>query len=239
MTAFAVPVRRMKCSYVDNELALPDTPLARMAAEEVLQGKAYPRVDGLEHIKTIVDVGANIGMSALYFHHLYPEATIHCFEPSPTSCELLAYNTRGIQGCKIYPYGLAGANGKLPLRLGVFDCVQDSFYTTGTYHDQSVEAEVRSARCALSRLSAIDILKIDTEGCEDSILLSLDSPILSTIRVVYLETHSPRLFAQCYDVLRRTHYLYRGKQDNAFRGEWVFLRHDVHAEIAEKNKEIV
>lgn len=42
----------------------------------------------------IVDANANIGLSALYYHILYPQANIVCFEPDRARCQLLKTNAR-------------------------------------------------------------------------------------------------------------------------------------------------
>src|SRR5688572_10979739 len=36
-------------------------------------------------VHTIFDVGANVGVTATRYAHLFPDATIHCFEPFPES----------------------------------------------------------------------------------------------------------------------------------------------------------
>mgnify|MGYP000554303998 CR=1 FL=1 len=51
--------------------------LANFEENEVIKklvGKTAP---------VIVDVGANIGQSVVYYKHIYAEAKIHCFEPLP------------------------------------------------------------------------------------------------------------------------------------------------------------
>jgi hypothetical protein len=40
--------------------------------------------------KRILDLGANIGLSALYFHRQYPEASIACVEPAPKNFSMLS-----------------------------------------------------------------------------------------------------------------------------------------------------
>ncbi|HEY9160790.1 MAG TPA: FkbM family methyltransferase [Desulfomonilia bacterium] len=54
----------------------------------------------------IIDVGANIGLFAIYMKCLNPENVIHCFEPSPSTFSLLEENVGSIKGINIYPYGL-------------------------------------------------------------------------------------------------------------------------------------
>jgi FkbM family methyltransferase len=50
-------------------------------AYEVFVGQPYNI--SVEDVRTIVDLGANVGYSALYFAILHPRATIYAFEPHP------------------------------------------------------------------------------------------------------------------------------------------------------------
>ncbi len=61
----------------------------------------------------IFDVGANMGIFALQIGQLYPDATIHAFEPVPAIFELLCLNTTlyGLK-TKLYNCGLAASEGQ-------------------------------------------------------------------------------------------------------------------------------
>jgi FkbM family methyltransferase len=43
----------------------------------------------LPDARTVLDIGANVGQSAQSFRALWPEATIHCFEPDPRNLQEL------------------------------------------------------------------------------------------------------------------------------------------------------
>jgi FkbM family methyltransferase len=49
----------------------------------------------LPDARTVFDVGANVGQSARSFRALWPEATIHCFEPDPRNLEELEASADG------------------------------------------------------------------------------------------------------------------------------------------------
>ena len=55
---------------------------------------------------TIVDVGANIGASTLYFAGNYQQARILAFEPFLESYELLVRNVEGISRISTFNFGL-------------------------------------------------------------------------------------------------------------------------------------
>jgi len=57
-------------------------------------------------IRTVFDVGANVGKKARLYHRMFPDARIYCFEPVPSTFERLAHNVRPFSGA-ILPYQLA------------------------------------------------------------------------------------------------------------------------------------
>jgi hypothetical protein len=65
---------------------------------EVLAFGAYalPTEIVPEGIRTIVDCGANIGMTSLYFSQRYPNSRIFAIEPEPTNFKLLKQNTAAV-----------------------------------------------------------------------------------------------------------------------------------------------
>jgi len=74
--------------------------------KEILVDKVYPQVPFLSGVETIVDIGANVGISCLYFHFLYPSARIHAFEPGAEALALLERNAKPFPQIDIHPFGL-------------------------------------------------------------------------------------------------------------------------------------
>ena len=64
----------------------------------------------------IIDCGANIGMSVLYFKWMYPNARILAFEPDPATFELLTRNvaTNRLEGVELHCAAIGGAAGEVP-----------------------------------------------------------------------------------------------------------------------------
>jgi FkbM family methyltransferase len=151
--------------------------------------------------KVILDIGANIGMSALYLHGLYSNASIHCFEPLPENVELLKFNTINLKNIYVYNFGLGAKNG-------VFDYVysEDSANLAGGgFIDYSLNfigkrptilLEMKNANMVLKdlKIDGVDLIKIDTEGSEYDILITLDSEILKETKVILGECHGKNDF---------------------------------------------
>ena len=68
----------------------------------------------------------------------------------------------------------------------------------------------------------MDILKLDTEGCEVPILRSLQKH-LSDMKLIYADYHSDRERRLIDGLLAETHVLWRGHVPLAYRGEFCYL----------------
>jgi len=151
-----------------------------------------------EQVKVVLDIGANIGIAALYFAHHFPNATVHAFEPDPGNCEVLAQNAQAIPRIRVHGFALGAEDGELELfdsddksNLGGF-----SSHSLGVNPGRSKKVPVRHAGRALAELgiSRADILKVDTEGAECEILTALDRTLLGNVRVIMGELHGRRDF---------------------------------------------
>jgi FkbM family methyltransferase len=116
----------------------------------------------------IVDAGANIGLSALWFAKLYPNAKIYAVEPDDANMELLARNIADKP--QIVP--LRGAVWDRPARLRIADPA------VGAGAFRVVEGEGRLRAYAVPEILAMEergalfIVKIDIEGGETSLFRS-------------------------------------------------------------------
>jgi len=114
----------------------------------------------------IVDAGANVGMSAVYFALRYPEATIIAVEPEPSNFATLTKNAKLFP--QIIPINAAlwkheglvhvqdGGGGHWGMRT-----IEDKFPTR-----QQIRATTIQALMQHLRIEQIDLLKIDVEGAE-------------------------------------------------------------------------
>lgn len=84
---------------------------ARYIYREVFTENCYLRgLDNLGPRPLVLDVGANIGLFALKLLSDYPGARLHCFEPAPTTFEVLSQNLRG-RSAKLHRQGLSDQEG--------------------------------------------------------------------------------------------------------------------------------
>jgi len=169
-------------------------------AEEfrILKREVFGRNDyfvELENEKpVIVDAGAYIGDTTLYFKQIYPEAKIIALEPFPKSFELLKKNVEEnqLEGVELIQVALSPKSGEVTLHVDVSGY---DWYTTVSYLQngwdkrQKTEAvKVRGVTLGEVVEGEIDLLKMDIEGMEMPVLKSL-VPELRRIKNIIMEVH--------------------------------------------------
>jgi FkbM family methyltransferase len=132
--------------------------------------------------RTILDVGANIGDWALAALKHLPEATVHAFEIAPATSAKLVENTRGNDGrLEINRIGLSDAEGDVTLyytpaadtRSSIVDKAMDlvrAERNASPISELTVPVTTGDRYIYDHGLSRIELLKIDVEGAELSVL---------------------------------------------------------------------
>jgi FkbM family methyltransferase len=160
---------------------------------EIMSGRTYPiaMLPAGYRIETIVDAGANVGASALWFLNAAPEARVICFEPTALNHRCLAANLASFPRAEAHHYGLFSRERTAELFLGKTQCMQNSLVASVEVGGDSETIALRRASSEFDRLGLerISILKIDTEGCEVPILEDLGVR-LATVDQIYVEYHS-------------------------------------------------
>lgn len=140
--------------------------------------------------KVIVDIGSNIGLSALYFLTRNTTSFVYLYEPVPMNIKRLKHN-------------LASFQQRYSLCEGAVACHQGKveFGTepTGRYGaigketGVSIEVDCFDINAVLANIlgkeGRIDILKIDIEGEELSVIRAIDNQYLPLIGRIYAEAN--------------------------------------------------
>ena len=167
--------------------------------------KSEYHVDDRVNPKIIVDIGANIGITAVWLNHKYPQAKIYCFEPMQDNFEILQKNIAGSENIQAFNFGLGNTNGELDIfsnvdvnNRGGFSIYQreNDPDNLGTNTASVGKIKIRNAGEALAELgiNKIDLLKIDTEGAEFDILTSIPESYLQNCQWVMGELHGIKNF---------------------------------------------
>jgi FkbM family methyltransferase len=200
---------------------------------------------------TVVDVGANIGVAAVYFDELCGAGRVHSFEPVPSTFAVLARNIADRPSCTAHPFGIADAEGELVMTHYVDAPVLSTLYADdasdgdlltrvginlGLQADEARGgAERRLARreavtCRFRRLSdvlreeeidRVDLLKIDVEGAECQVLAGIDDEHWPLVRQAVLEVHRTDDVPVLRSTLERHGLHVNVTQDSAFAGTRV------------------
>jgi FkbM family methyltransferase len=197
-------------------------------ANDIFAGVTYPMVPFVSGVKTILDIGANVGAASVYFALGYPDARVYAFEPGSAASSLLQENLGPLRNATVFPFGLYSAEKTLPLFQGKNDSVESSVCPTTRTTGQGEQVHLMCASQFLSQqgIESVDVLKIDTEGCEVPILQSL-TEYLPEVKVLYVEYHSEHDRRMIDQILAETHVLWRGHVTFAYRGEFCYLRRDL------------
>jgi len=142
-----------------------------MVVEEIFGNHAYPMDTGAPP-ETILDLGGNIGLGALWFACNYPNAQICSVEPIPDNLAILKRNV-DLNGAKVRIVEAAAGLQDGTTRFSMSeDPRQHSTQISVLRTDKVVDVAVISVPSLMSLMGwdRIDLLKIDIEGAERDVL---------------------------------------------------------------------
>ena len=161
--------------------------------EKFVEGQYY--FDNEKQEPVVIDCGANIGISALYFKSLYPHAIVHCFEPYSKAVDYLKRNiaANNLENVFVYQEAVSALDGEIKLNIPADANMLNP--TVLVAKDSTVFEIVKSVKLSSfvnSIKENIDLLKLDVEGAEYDIVEDLNnSGILATgkVRMLIVEYH--------------------------------------------------
>jgi FkbM family methyltransferase len=190
---FPSEVKEFSINHNDKnyKFLLPEREEFRIREIFVQQGYHIP---GLNKIKnaTFIDIGANVGLFAIFAKLNCPDASVDCYEPAPNTLELLKRNTAQLDNVKVHSRGVANFTGKTKIFMSALNTGATSIKSIGQ-HQALDEYEIKlvEARAVIENKEKVDVLKIDTEGCEVDVLENLKQHnLFSKINFIMLEYHS-------------------------------------------------
>jgi FkbM family methyltransferase len=142
--------------------------------------------------KVVVDVGSNIGLSALYFLTRDPGNRCYLFEPVPLNLERLAGNLAAFRDrWSVDASAVADVAGTVAFGIEPTGRYGGIGVATGS----TIEVRCRSVNEVLAdvlrRESRVDLLKLDTEGAEERTVRAIDPALLDRVGAVYYEGTAP------------------------------------------------
>jgi FkbM family methyltransferase len=155
----------------------------------------------------VIDVGAGLGDYTLYAAVTQPDAHIYAFEPYPESFTLMQENLRlnAVTNAQAFDNAIAAASGELILDLSGGEPLQFQSHAQKAAHiEKSLSVHAFSLVDALEMLDmeSCDLLKMDCEGAEYSILFGTPHSVLERVQRIVLETHDNIVEYQHPDLIR-------------------------------------
>jgi FkbM family methyltransferase len=137
---------------------------------------------------TILDLGANIGLSAICFARLYPESRIACVEPMPENLKLLIRNLReNAVEAEVIAAAIDAKDGVVAMEYGAADYAHKIAAAAASVSLEVASVSVPSIQHRLG-WDRIGLVKIDIEGHE-SVLLSQACEWLADVDALCVEYH--------------------------------------------------
>jgi len=137
----------------------------------------------------IFDLGANIGLTTVFFKNKYPNCKIISVEPEKTNFELLEKNTTNFTNIHLFNSGIWNKSTNL--------IIEDNGYGHYGFIVKEVSEPTEKSIKALGileimadlEIDTIDVLKIDIEGSEKELFSSNYAEWLPKVKVIIIELH--------------------------------------------------
>jgi FkbM family methyltransferase len=197
--------------------------------DEIFHKEMYRFDTGNPH-PVILDCGANIGLSVIYFKKLFPGAELIAFEPDEANYALLMKNIElnGLQNVTVHKAAVWVKDGTITFEAGASEgsSIADGAAapapgsaagagSAATLHDSAGAThpliEVASMRLAnlLAAREKIDFLKMDIEGAEWNVLMD-SADHLDKIDHMFIEYHGltfeTEKLAELLELFDRKHF---------------------------------
>jgi FkbM family methyltransferase len=152
----------------------------------------YDSLNNLPAVNTIIDLGANTGLSAAWFSCIYPDATIIALEPESGNYRMLELNVRGLRNVEPLHAAIWSHDTELEIDSTENGVRRDDW----AFRSREV-GQGGDRVCALSiatllanyQIESVDILKVDIEGAEVELFSANAANWLPRIKYIVVETH--------------------------------------------------
>jgi len=138
-------------------------------------------------VKTIFDLGANIGDTAIFYSILFPQARIYAIEPNPHIFQKLLKNTKQFPNIKCFYCAIGDQTKEVKLTFGPSHLGSSIRERVDNTESVSVQMFSLSDFVTTNQVSKIDILKFDIEGAEEELLA--DTGLAGKVGVLVGEIH--------------------------------------------------
>jgi 31-O-methyltransferase len=201
----------------------------------------------------VLDVGANVGVAAVFFAAECHAGLVHSFEPISPLYQLLCENTAHYTACVAHNFGVADTSRRDVITYYPDAAAMSSLYASpledaalvkkclrnngvseeeaaravaGKYHFVELDCDFLTlSECAHNlALDQVDLLKIDVEKAELDVLRGIGEGQWSTIKQIVAEVHDERgRLAELAALLERRCFDVEVEQDQVMRGTNLYM----------------
>lgn len=171
----------------------------RSVARYVFAEKFHLPVAALPDHPTIIDLGANIGLTAAHYAATYPTARIIAVEMDAANAALARTNTAHLPNVTIVHAAIWHEPGRVTYNSAAnADAFSIGSGTAG--HSASVDAMTIAQLLRDFGIAHVDFLKMDIEHAEESVLAG-DLGWLDQVAQINIEVHRPQYLQECIEIL--------------------------------------
>jgi FkbM family methyltransferase len=166
-----------------------DYDLRRLTRFDELR-RRYEAISAEGHTPLIIDLGANVGFSAVYFHLVWPSARIVAVEPDPSNLERLRCNVENIAAIEVMAAAIASHDGEVQIKDPSADANAVRIVEAGVGRGASVPATTIPQILAPLEAEGCRpfIVKADIEGAEAD-LFSTNIGWIDQVPLLIVELH--------------------------------------------------
>lgn len=160
--------------------------------------------------KTIIDMGANIGLATIWFKLNYPESTIHAYEPNPEVYKVLKINSLQLSNVTVFNEGVSMYDSYIEFNVG------NRSFSSSIYpiiNSKKIKIKSTSFDKTIERIGDnVDLIKMDIEGAEFSVIRL--SKKLSSVKEIIGEVHPEKSGNDVNDLIKNLSKTHMVKSNN-------------------------
>ncbi len=179
--------QELEIGFLQRPIKAPDSASLKFLNHELFGLEIYKFTTKNEQ-PLVIDCGANIGLSVIYFKQLYPNAKIIAFEPDKKIFDYLKFNINSFEFQDITLINKGLWKDKTTLKF-FSEGADGGRITDKNNNENIIEIETVKLSHYLNNETQIDFLKLDIEGAETQVLLECEA-YLSQVKNIFIEYHS-------------------------------------------------
>jgi FkbM family methyltransferase len=169
-----------------RQVQIPDAATFLAGVEAIFARRSYDFASS-DPAPLIIDCGANIGLSSIFFKQRYPASRVIAYEPDPQLCAMLRANLQAFGFSDVAVHNQAIWDAETTLQ----------FWAEGAHSGRIVNPGAGQQLIAVSATRLRDqlnepvgLLKLDIEGAEMRVLLDC-ADRLQLVERLFVEYHAP------------------------------------------------